>query len=141
MHSGLMVLLTKIFSKLKLMLMVLQKKNTLNKYHYLLATDQFRSAIGTSSFALEKESRDLASILEQTINLNFIKVDSSELSQSITNTEEELLEYYKNNELKFFSDESRSFSYFILNSKDYEDLVKVPDNYIQSSYENYLGKQ
>jgi len=115
------------------------KEEYIEQISLLLATDQFRSAIGTSSFALEKESRDLASILEQTINLNFIKVDSSELSQSITNTEEELLEYYKNNELKFFSDESRSFSYFILNSKDYEDLVKVPDNYIQSSYENYLA--
>ena len=115
------------------------KEEYIEQISLLLATDQFRSAIGTSSFALEKESRDLASILEQTINLNFIKVDSSELSQSITNTEEELLEHYKNNELKFFSDESRSFSYFILNSKDYEDLVKVPDNYIQSSYENYLA--
>ena len=114
------------------------KEEYIEQISLLLATDQFRSAIGTSSFALEKESRDLASILEQTINLNFIKVDSSELSQSITNTEEELLEYYKNNELKFFSDEARSFSYFILNSKDYEDLVKVPENYIQSSYENYL---
>jgi peptidyl-prolyl cis-trans isomerase D len=115
------------------------KEEYIEQISLLLATDQFRSAIGTSSFALEKESRDLASILEQTINLNFIKVDSLELSQSITNTKEELLEYYKNNELKFFSDESRSFSYFILNSKDYEDLVKVPDNYIQSSYENYLA--
>lgn len=115
------------------------KEEYIEQISLLLATDQFRSAIGTSSFALEKESRDLASILEQTINLNFIKVDSSELSQSITNTEDELLEYYKNNELKFFSDEARSFSYFILNSKDYEDLVKVPENYIQSSYENYLA--
>ena len=71
------------------------KEEYIEQISLLLATDQFRSAIGTSSFALEKESRDLASILEQTINLNFIKVDSSELSQSITNTEEELLEYYK----------------------------------------------
>ena len=115
------------------------KEEYIEQISLLLAIEQFRSAIVTTSFALEKESRDLASILEQTINLNFIKVDSSELSQSITNTEDELLEYYKNNELKFFSDESRSFSYFILNSKDYEDLVKVPDNYIQSSYENYLA--
>lgn len=36
MHSGLMALLTKMFLKLKLMLMVLQKKNILNKYHYYL---------------------------------------------------------------------------------------------------------
>ena len=115
------------------------KEEYIEQISNLLATDQFRSAIGSSSFALEKESRDLALILEQTINLNFIKVDSSELSKSITNTEEELLDYYKNNELKFFSDESRSFSYFILNTKDYEDLVKVPDNFVQSSYENYLA--
>jgi len=115
------------------------KEEYIEQISNLLATDQFRSAIGSSSFALEKESRDLALILEQTINLNFIKVDSSELSKSITNTEEELLDYYKNNEPKFFSDESRSFSYFTLNTKDYEDLVKVPDNFVQSSYENYLA--
>ena len=115
------------------------KEEYIEQISNLLATDQFRSAISSSSFALEKESRDLALILEQTINLNFIKVDSSELSKSITNTEEELLDYYKNNELKFFSDESRSFSYFILNTKDYEDLVKVPDDFVQSSYENYLA--
>ena len=115
------------------------KEEYIEQISNLLATDQFRSAIGSSSFALENESRDLALILEQTINLNFIKVDSSELSKSITNTEEELLDYYKNNEPKFFSDESRSFSYFTLNTKDYEDLVKVPDNFVQSSYENYLA--
>ena len=115
------------------------KEEYIEQISNLLATDQFRSAISSSSFALEKESRDLALILEQTINLNFIKVDSSELSKSITNTQEELLDYYKNNELKFFSDESRSFSYFILNTKDYEDLVKVPDDFVQSSYENYLA--
>ena len=115
------------------------KEEYIEQISLLLAIEQFRNVIGASSFALEKESRDLASILEQTINLNFIKVDSSELSQSITNTEEELLDHYKNNEFKFFSDESRSFSYFVLDSKFYEDLVRVPDNYIQSSYDNYLS--
>ena len=115
------------------------KEEYIEQISLLLATDQYRSAIVSNSFALEEESRNLASILEQTIDLNFIKVDSSELSKSITNTEEELIEHYKNNELEFFSDQSRSFSYFVLDSKFYEDLVRVPDNYIQSSYDNYLS--
>jgi peptidyl-prolyl cis-trans isomerase D len=115
------------------------KEEYIEQISLLLATDQFRSAIVSNSFSLEEESRNLASILEQTIDLTFIKVDSSELSQSITNTEEELIEYYKTNELEFFSDQSRSFSYFALDSKFYEDLVIVPDNYIRSSYENYLS--
>ena len=40
----------------------------------------------------------------------------------------------------FFSDEERSFNYFILSSEDYRSLVNVPDGYIEQSYQEYLNE-
>ena len=39
----------------------------------------------------------------------------------------------------FFSDESRSFDYFLLVADDYKEQVQVPEGYIDNAYADYLS--
>ena len=114
------------------------KDEYVNQISLLLASEVYRTAINPYVFSSDEEAKDIATVLEQSIDINFIKIDSSNLKNSITNTEEELKDFYDSNELLFYSDEVRTFEYFVLNSKDYKDRVVVPNDYLQSAYENYL---
>ena len=39
----------------------------------------------------------------------------------------------------FFSDENRSFDYFLLQTDDYREQVQVPESYIDNAYADYLS--
>ena len=114
------------------------KDEYVNQISLLLASEVYRTAINPYVFSSDEEAKDIATVLEQSIDINFIKIDSSDLKNSITNTEEELKDFYDSNELLFYSDEVRTFQYFVLNSKDYKDRVVIPNDYLQSAYDNYL---
>ena len=114
------------------------KDEYVNQISLLLASEVYRTAINPYVFSSDEEAKDIATVLEQSIDINFIKIDSSDLKNSITNTEEELKDFYDGNELLFYSDEVRTFQYFVLNSKDYKDRVVIPNDYLQSAYDNYL---
>ena len=114
------------------------KDEYVNQISLLLASEVYRTAINPYVFSSDEEAKDIATVLEQSIDINFIKIDSSDLKNSITNTEEELKDFYDSNELLFYSDEVRTFQYFVLNSKDYRDRVVIPNDYLQSAYDNYL---
>ena len=89
----------------------------------LLASQEYRIALGSLDFTFENELRDLAILLEKQVDLDFIKIDFDLLSKSIDLTSDQIKEFYVNNQSQFFSDEKRSIKYFILNSNDYEDKV------------------
>ncbi len=105
----------------------------------LLASQEYRIVLGSLDFTFENELRDLAILLEKQVDLDFIKIDYDLLSKSIDVTNDQIKEFYANNQSQFFSDEKRSIKYFILNSKDYEDKVTIPNNYIDEAYQNYLS--
>ena len=105
----------------------------------LLASQEYRIALGSLDFTFENELRDLAILLEKQVDLDFIKIDFDLLSKSIDVTSDQIKEFYINNQSQFFSDEKRSIKYFILNSNDYEDKVTIPNNYIDEAYQNYLS--
>lgn len=105
----------------------------------LLASQEYRIALGSLDFTFENELRDLAILLEKQVDLDFIKIDFDLLSKSIDLTSDQIKEFYVNNQSQFFSDEKRSIKYFILNSNDYEDKVTIPNNYIDEAYQNYLS--
>ena len=105
----------------------------------LLASQEYRIVLGSLDFTFENELRDLAILLEKQVDLDFIKIDYDLLSKSIDVTNDQIKEFYANNQSQFFSDEKRSIKYFILNSNDYEDKVTIPNNYIDEAYQNYLS--
>ena len=106
----------------------------------MLSTETFTGAITSIGFITEKEIEDLAYLLEQSANIEFIKVDFNKLESQIVNTDDEIKSFYENNNPMFFSDEERSFNYFILSPEDYRSLVNVPDGYIEQSYQEYLNE-
>ena len=77
-------------------------------------------------------------MLEQSSNINFIKINFEELKSEIVNSSEELLDFYNENPSSFFSDEEKSFKYIVLDKSDYEDKVQIPDSYLENSYAQYL---
>ena len=106
----------------------------------LMASELYRISIASSNFVTDTEVKDLAEILEQSVDINFIKLDSESLRNQIINTDEELREYYDNNQILFYSEEERSFKYLVLQPEDYTDSVNIPQGYIENVYEEYLSK-
>ena len=106
----------------------------------MMASEMFRIALGSSRFTTEVEVKELAQILEQSVDIDFIKLDSNQLKSQIVNSADELKEYYENNQIMFFSDESRSFDYFLLVADDYKEQVQVPEGYIDNAYADYLSR-
>ena len=106
----------------------------------MMASEMFRIALGSSRFTTEVEVKELAQILEQSVDIDFIKLDSNQLKSQIVNSADELKEYYENNQIMFFSDESRSFDYFLLAADDYKEQVQVPEGYIDNAYADYLSR-
>ncbi len=105
----------------------------------LVASDIFRRALSSSGFSTPAEIKELTYLLEQSANIEFIKIDSNALKNSIVNTPEEVSEYYDNNKIKFFSNEKRSFKFIILNPELYRNEVIVPDGFVESAYNEYLS--
>lgn len=74
------------------------------------------------------------------MDINFLKIDFNSLKESISNSSDELNEYYINNQGLFYSDEQRSFKYIVLTSEDYKDKVSVPEGFVDNAYAEYLLK-
>ena len=116
------------------------KDSYINTMTLVIAADLFRDSISNSYFVTEKEIKELTNILEQSVDIDFIKLDSNSLKKQIINSDDEIKDFYKNNEILFFSEEERSFKYILLESKNYEDSVDIPNGYIESAYDDYLAK-
>ena len=106
----------------------------------ITASELYRIAIGSSGFVTDVEVKELAEILEQSVDINFIKLDSDLLRQQIVNSDEEIRDFYNNNQILFFSEEKRGFKYLVLKPEDYKDSVNIPEDYVESVYEEYLSK-
>ena len=105
----------------------------------LKAIELFRDSLSYLNFTTDKEALDIAYLLEQTIDINFIKINSEVLKESILNTDQELEDFYNSNQILFYSDEKRSFKYMTLSPDNYIQKVNVPDGYIESVYSEYLS--
>ena len=106
----------------------------------LLASELYRSSLSGISFATKNEIFDLASLLEKTSDINFIKISYEGLKEQIVNTSTELMDFYDNNQILFFSEEEREFKYIVLDQSDYKGSVIIPDGYLDNSYQDYLSR-
>jgi parvulin-like peptidyl-prolyl isomerase len=106
----------------------------------LKAIELYRASLASLNFSTNKEALDIAYLLEQTVDVDFIKIDSDALKRNIINTDEELEEFYNLNQVLFYSEEKRSFKYLTLNPQNYAEKVIVPEGYIESAYSEYLSK-
>ena len=61
------------------------------------ASELFRTSFNSINFITKNELFELASLLEQSSNINFIKINFEELKSEIVNSSEELLDFYNEN--------------------------------------------
>ena len=106
----------------------------------MLAAEQYRFLLSSSNFVTEAEVKELASLFEQSLDINFIKIDLESLKAQINNLENEIQDFYNENQIRFYSNEKRTIDYFILPAADYENLVEVPSGYVEKAYDEYVNK-
>ena len=104
----------------------------------LLASELYRSSLTGLNFATDYEIFELTKLLEKSSDIEFIKLSYNGLKNEIVNTSDELMEFYDNNQILFFSSEERSFKYILLSQDSYKDDVVVPESYIEDAYKEYL---
>ena len=102
------------------------------------ASDIYRSSFNTINFVTDNELLEIVTLLEKSSDINFIKISFDGLKSEIVNSSEELLDYYNENQILFFSEEERSFKYISLLQSNYEDRVQIPDSYLENAYSQYL---
>jgi peptidyl-prolyl cis-trans isomerase D len=105
-----------------------------------MAKNYLIDAIASSFFTLESEIQNTARLIEQERDISFTKIDFSMLKESIQSDLVEAQSYYDQNNIKFYSDESRSMNYIFVANDSYKDKVDVPDNYLEEAYEDYLQR-
>ena len=104
------------------------------------AAELFRTSFNTINFITDAELLELVSLFEKSSDINFIKISFDGLMSEIINSPKELLDYYNDNQILFFSDEERSFEYITLVQSDYNQDVQIPDTYLESAYNQYLTR-
>jgi peptidyl-prolyl cis-trans isomerase D len=103
-----------------------------------IALDRMFSAMSSLAFPIQSNIDALASMLETSRDINFIKIDKKPLMISQEATMEEAEEFFNANPFLFLSKEQRDFSYIVLNYDAFKEQVEIPANYIEEAYADYL---
>ncbi len=104
-----------------------------------MSLDKLVSAMGVTAFPIKSDVEALASMLETSRDIEFIKVDKNKLVSQQESSLEEAQEFYDNNPFLFLSKEQRDFSYLVLTYDAYKQQVQVPEDYIDEAYSDYLS--
>ena len=104
-----------------------------------MSLDTLVSAMGINAFPIESDIEALASMLETSRDIDFIKIDKNILVNEQEAGLEEGQAFYENNPFLFLSKEQRDFSYIVLTEDAYKQQVQVPENYIDEAYADYLN--
>ena len=112
----------------------------INLVRETLSLDKLVSAMSSLAFPIENDIKALASMLETSRDIDFIKADKNILISSQEVGLEEGQEFYDNNPFLFLSKEQRDFSYIVLTYDAYKKQVQVPEGYIEESYLDYLSE-
>ena len=102
-----------------------------------MSLDTLLKAMGVSAFPIEKEIIAMASMLETSRDINFIKINKAELENTQKASLTEGQEFYDANPFLFLSQEQRDFSYIVLTFDAFKEQVNVPDGYIEEAYADY----
>ena len=103
-----------------------------------MSLDTLLKAMGVSAFPIEKEIIAMASMLETSRDINFIKINKAELENTQKASLTEGQEFYDANPFLFLSQEQRDFSYIVLTFDAFKEQVNVPDGYIAEAYSDYI---
>jgi peptidyl-prolyl cis-trans isomerase D len=104
-----------------------------------IALDRLLGAMSAVAFPIRSDLTKLASLLETSRDIDFVKVDKQVVVGAQDATLEEAEAFYNANPFLFLSEEKRDFSYLVLSYDAYKEQVEIPDNFIEDAYADYLN--
>ena len=104
-----------------------------------IALDRMFNALSSVAFPIQSNIDAMASMLETSRDINFIKLDKNPLVASQDASMEEAEEFFNANPFLFLSKEQRDFSYLVLTFEEFKNKVEIPENYIEEAYADYLN--
>jgi peptidyl-prolyl cis-trans isomerase D len=104
-----------------------------------IALDRMFNAMSSVAFPIQSNIDAMASMLETSRDINFIKLDKNPLVNSQDASIEEAKDFFNSNPFLFLSKEKRDFSYLVLTFEEFKDQVQIPENYIEEAYADYLS--
>ena len=104
-----------------------------------IALDRMFNALSSVAFPIQSNIDAMASMLETSRDINFIKLDKNPLVDSQDASMEEAEEFFNANPFLFLSKEKRDFSYLVLTFEEFKNQVEIPENYIEEAYADYLN--
>ncbi|MCW9032227.1 MAG: SurA N-terminal domain-containing protein [Gammaproteobacteria bacterium] len=100
-----------------------------------IATQQIRSAIGSSAFITEKEKQVLAMLENQKRKIGYFDVSLKPYLKSVNVSDEEVKSYYEKNSHLYLSEEMVQIEYVELNMADVAARQEVTEEQIKQHYE------
>ena len=104
-----------------------------------IALDRLLGAMSAVAFPIRSDLTKLASLLETSRDIDFVKVEKQVVVGAQDATLEEAEAFYNANPFLFLSEEKRDFSYLVLSYDAYKEQVEIPDNFIEEAYADYLN--
>lgn len=104
-----------------------------------IALDRLLGAMSAVAFPIRSDLTKLASLLETSRDIDFVKVEKQVVVGAQDATLEEAEAFYNSNPFLFLSEEKRDFSYLVLSYDAYKEQVQIPDNFIEEAYAEYLN--
>jgi peptidyl-prolyl cis-trans isomerase D len=104
-----------------------------------IALDRLLGAMSAVAFPIRSDLTKLASLLETSRDIDFVKVEKQVVVGAQDASLEEAEAFYNANPFLFLSEEKRDFSYLVLSYDAYKEQVKIPDNFIEEAYAEYLN--
>jgi len=103
-----------------------------------MSLDTLLKVMGVTAFPIEQDMISMASMLETSRDINFIKINKGDLENSQKASLTEGQAFYDANPLLFLSQEKRDFSYIVLTFDSFKKQVDVPEGYVAAAYEDYI---
>ena len=103
-----------------------------------MSLDTLLRAMGVTAFPIEQDMISMASMLETSRDINFIKINKADLENSQKASLAEGQEFYDANPLLFLSQEKRDFSYIVLTFDAFKKQVDIPEGYVAEAYDDYI---
>ena len=104
-----------------------------------IALDRLLGAMSAVAFPIRSDLTKLASLLETSRDIDFVKVEKQVVVGAQDASLEEAEAFYNANPFLFLSEEKRDFSYLVLSYDAYKEQVEIPDNFIEDAYADYLN--
>ncbi len=105
-----------------------------------LVLDQLRQAISGSEFVTDTEKNQYARLLTQKRDIVFVQILADQFKDKIQLSEDEVIEYYKQNKEQFKTKESVKIKYIDLSVDTLAKQVDVTDDILKEYYQSNLDK-